>query len=53
MLFRIGCHGSGVVAMLVGHLDPVTSSGYVEGWAYDANVPLRALVVAVLTRGEE
>jgi hypothetical protein len=39
--------------MLVGHLDPVTSSGYVEGWAYDANDPLRALVVAVLTRGEE
>jgi hypothetical protein len=31
-----------------GYLDAVTSSGYVEGWAYDSATPLDPLTVAVL-----
>jgi hypothetical protein len=42
-----------VVTVLQGHLDAITSSGYVEGWAYDPNDPLRPLVVSVLTGGKE
>lgn len=33
--------------MLHGHIDAVTSSGYVEGWAWDSNRPTRPLTVTV------
>jgi hypothetical protein len=32
-----------------GYLDVITSSGYVEGWAYDSAAPLDPLTVAVLS----
>ncbi len=39
--------------MLHGYLDAVTSSGYIEGWAYDSDAPLRPLTVSVLAEGVE
>ncbi len=39
--------------MLHGHLDTVTSSGYVEGWAFDEAVPLRPVAVSVDIDGTE
>ena len=36
-----------------GHLDNLTSSGYLEGWAFDAARPLHALPVAVVCEGQE
>jgi Domain of unknown function (DUF4214) len=40
--------------MLRGFLDAVTSSGHVEGWAYDTASPLRPLTVGILNdRGVE
>lgn len=34
--------------MLKGHLDAVTSSGRVAGWAYDTDNPLRPLMVCIV-----
>lgn len=40
--------------MLRGHLDSLTSTGYVAGWAFDAARPLYSLTVSVLDAdGEE
>jgi hypothetical protein len=40
--------------MLAGHIDGVTSSGFVEGWAFDSDAPAEPLAVAILDRdGEE
>ena len=33
--------------MFRGHIDAVTSSGYVEGWAYDAKHPVGARLIAI------
>ncbi len=34
--------------MLAGHIDTITSPGFVEGWAYDRSAPARPLTVSVL-----
>lgn len=39
--------------MLAGHIDSVTSSGYIEGWAFDRAAPARPLLVAVRDDGGE
>jgi hypothetical protein len=39
--------------MLHGHLDSITSVGYVEGWAYDSENLTHALEVSVLAAGTE
>ena len=39
--------------MLRGSLDAITTSNYVEGWAYDVETPTRPLLVAVQTGGQE
>lgn len=39
--------------MLHGHLDSITSVGYVEGWAYDSENLIRALEVSVQAAGME
>jgi hypothetical protein len=40
--------------MLAGHIDSLTSTGFVEGWAFDSDAPAQPLMVAVLDRdGEE
>ena len=36
--------------MLAGRIDSVTSSGFVEGWAFDSAAPAQPLAVAVLDR---
>jgi hypothetical protein len=38
---------------LHGHFDAITSSGFAEGWAVDAEVPLRSLLVSIVSEGEE
>ena len=37
--------------MLRGHLDSVTSLGYLEGWAFDEDNPMRAVDISVLKDG--
>ncbi len=37
--------------MLRGHLDAVSSAGYVEGWAYDTEAPCRPLTVTIVDDG--
>ena len=39
--------------MLQGHLDTATSSGYLEGWAFDPENLLRAVPISVCVDGEE
>src|ERR1700683_3089046 len=39
--------------MLRGHLDSITSLGYLEGWAFDQENPMRALDISVLRDGDE
>jgi len=39
--------------MLRGFLDVVTSTGFVDGWAFDTDAPTRALAVGVRVKGEE
>lgn len=39
--------------MLHGCLDAITSSGYVEGWAYDTDTPLQPLTVSIVADGVE
>jgi hypothetical protein len=39
--------------MLRGHLDIATSSGYIEGWAFDSDNVLRAVPVTARVGGEE
>ena len=41
------------ILMLRGHLDSITSLGYVEGWAFDPEKPSSPLEVAVLWDGVE
>jgi hypothetical protein len=36
--------------MLTGYIDAVTSSGFVEGWAYDSEAPTQPLTVSVQDR---
>ncbi len=38
---------------LRGHLDSVTSSGFAEGWAFNADQPLRQLLISVTRKGNE
>ena len=33
--------------MLSGYIDGVTSSGYIEGWAYDTHCPSRPLALSI------
>lgn len=35
-----------------GHIDSITSAGYVEGWAFDDNRPMQALPVSVHAQGK-
>jgi hypothetical protein len=39
--------------LLHGHIDTATSSGYVEGWAWDTDNPLRAVEIFVRSENEE
>ncbi len=39
--------------MLRGHLDVVTSSGFIDGWAYDTQSPAKPLALCVHADGEE
>ncbi len=39
--------------MLRGHIDALTSSGYIEGWAFDDEAPLQPLVVCVMAGSAE
>lgn len=39
--------------MLRGHLDAITSSGFVEGWAYNQAAPLDPVAVSVIHDGTE
>jgi hypothetical protein len=39
--------------MLRGFLDVVTSTGYVDGWAFDTEAPTRPLTLAVRLKAEE
>ncbi len=39
--------------MLQGHLDIATSTGYIEGWAFDSENVLRAVPVAVCVDGQK
>jgi hypothetical protein len=38
---------------LRGHIDALTSSGYAQGWAFDAKHPLAPLTLKILLNGEE
>jgi hypothetical protein len=40
-------------SVLDGRIDAVTSSGYIEGWAFDLHAPLRPLTVSVQANGRE
>ena len=39
--------------MLRGHIDVVTSSGYIDGWAFDRDEPTRPLTVSILAKGQQ
>lgn len=39
--------------MLRGHIDAVTTLGYLEGWAYDTDDPVKPVEVAVFSRANE
>jgi hypothetical protein len=40
--------------MLVGHLDSITSSKFVEGWAYDTDAPVSPLTISLVNnKGDE
>lgn len=39
--------------MLRGHIDSITSMGFIEGWAFDQDNPIRVVEVAVHINGEE
>jgi hypothetical protein len=43
----------GIGLKLHGHFDAITSSGFAEGWAVDKDVPLRSLMVSIVSDGEE
>jgi hypothetical protein len=49
--FQISAVALGIIVLL-GVLDAITSSGYIEGWAFDTESPWRPLPVTVLGDGK-